>query len=501
MNAPEKIKKLEKLAALVDDPATEFVPDALEQAPAALAGDGVKLPEGLVFATQKEAGQARLVAQPGEGPFYYRNPAGKLECLPPLLTEQDRLAALADHHPLAQFIELDGVPRAPTWVVPGFIAAGVLVIAGTHGVGKTTCMLPLAMTVAGLHRPDDPLAPVEWRHVVYVTEDADQAQRILAGVLWHSGMGVGIEAVRERLHVVPAQRLAPEFVAKVAPLYRQRYTRTVNGVELLPLIVFDTKSATFHMEDENSNAEAATLMAVLKQDFGELPLWIIGHVPKADMSRSDAAAMSSRGAGAIDGDANQTAFLIRDGEERYLVLGKKRFDPEWPELHIRGDSKRVPVLNQWGRQEMVTLRWGVPTPPEMPREQAREQAQEQARQEAAAELRQAVLEAVALAWQTGNPLNREGVKAKLPKKRNEVSDCIECLIAEQWLHEVPVPAKQRTHPRRASFLVALTTPEHDAVTQAGEPIPVEKLTVPATWRKPISSVPEPEAENGAGGPV
>ncbi len=58
-------------------------------------------------------------------------------------------------HPLARYVDIGGTPTPPRWVIPGFIG---------HGVGKTTALLPLAMTAAGLHGDD--LMPRQWRHVV-----------------------------------------------------------------------------------------------------------------------------------------------------------------------------------------------------------------------------------------------------------------------------------------------------------------------------------------------
>ena len=98
-----------------------------------------------------------------------------------------------------------------------------------------------------------------------------------------------------------------------------------------------------------------------------------------------------------------------------------------------------------------------------------------------------------IAWQTGNPLNREGLKAKVSRKRQDVSNCIENLVSERWLIEVAIPAKERAHPRRSSYLVNLTTEEHEAVLR-GEPVPADKLAVPTSWRKEvIPSVPEESA--------
>jgi len=70
-------------------------------------------------------------------------------------------------HQLANFVDIEGRPKPPRWVIPGFIGHGVTVISGAHGVGKTTALLPLAMTAAGLH--GDELLPCQWRHVVYIT--------------------------------------------------------------------------------------------------------------------------------------------------------------------------------------------------------------------------------------------------------------------------------------------------------------------------------------------
>jgi len=250
-------------------------------------------------------------------------------------------------HPLARYVDFGDVPKPPRWVIPGFIADGVSVISGSPGVGKTTALLPLALTAAGLHGHDD-LIPRHWRHVVYATEDVDQARRIIAGIVGYGCLGIDIAAVRERLHLVEAVRLDPAFVATVGDTYREQFTRIVDGVEVLPLVVLDTKSAVIALENENDNSEASRMMACLKQGFARLPVWLVGHVAKANMGRSDVPSLSNRGAGATDADGNATLFLIQEGECRYLVLGKKRFEPKWPELEIIGNTASTAVLDEFG---------------------------------------------------------------------------------------------------------------------------------------------------------
>ena len=389
-------------------------------------------------------------------------------------------------HPLARYVDIDGTAKPPRWVVPGFIGHGVVSIAGAHGVGKTTALLPLALTAAGLHGDD--LMPRQWRHVVYVTEDAEQARRILAGITLHSNLNISLDLLRERVHIVEAVRLDPAFVATVGATYREQFTRTVEGVEVLPLVVFDTKSAVLALDNENDNAEASRMMAALKQGFDGLPVWLIGHVAKENLTRSDA--LTSRGASAIEGDANQTMFLIREGESRYLIQGKKRFEARWAELEIVSHTAQTTALDEFGNMETVLLRWGIAAPAQQSRKEAAEQAAERQRKEDEASLRQDIRDAVEVAWLAGNPLNREGIKAKSKRKHSEAITCLETLLSEQWLHEVFVPAKERLHPRKSAFFVNLSTAEHEAVL-SGAGLPEAKLVIPASWRKaPVSIMPD-----------
>jgi len=393
-------------------------------------------------------------------------------------------------HPLAKFVDIDGTAKPPRWVIPGFIGHGVTVIAGAHGVGKTTALLPLALTAAGLH--GDELLPRQWRHVVYVTEDVEQARRILAGLTLHSNLGVDLSVVRERVHIVEAIRLDPAFVATVGKTYREQFTRTVEGVEVLPLVVLDTKSAVLALDNENDNSEASSMMAALKQGFEGLPVWLIGHVAKPNLNRSEVSGLTSRGASAVEGDANQTMFLVREGESRFLVLGKRRFEPKWEELEITSYTAQAPALDEFGNVEAVVMRWGIAAPAQQSRKEAAEQAAEQQRKEDDASLRQDIRDAVEVAWVTGNPLNREGIKAKLNRKAQTVQATIENLLTERWLHEVFIPAKERLHPRKSSFFINLTTDEHEAVL-SGAGLPDDKLVVPESWKKPaVSIIPAPD---------
>lgn len=404
--------------------------------------------------------------------------------------------AAGDDHPLAAFVDFDTKPKAVRWIIPGVVEHGVVTISGARGVGKTTSILPLAMTAAGLHGTGDPLAPKHWRHVVYIVEHVEQAQRIVGGMVEHSNLGIRREDVMERLHIVEARRLDPAHVAQVGKLYRDRFSRVVDGVEVLPLVVLDTKAAVLELDNENDNSEASRAMAALKQGFAGLPTWIIGHIAKTQFGRSDIGLLSDRGASAFESDAIQNAYLVQEGEQRYLALGKKRFEPKWPELQVTSHMAEVTAYDEWGAPETTTLRWGILTPPDMSRQEARQEAQKVAEKERRGDMREAVLDAVQVAWQAGNPINKTGVKGKVEGfKKDDIGQEVEALLAEGWLHEVEVPSKQRINSNKARFLVKLDTPEHDDFMRSGI-VPATKLVIPQSWRKAeIPSDPEVEAEN------
>ena len=383
-------------------------------------------------------------------------------------------------HPLAKFVTVGEAPKPPRWVIPGFIGHGVVVIAGAHGVGKTTALLPLAMTAAGLH--GDALLPYEWRHVIYITEDVEQAQRIVSGITGCAELNMELKCVQERLHIVEAVRLDPDYVASVGKQYRERFTRNVDGVEVLPLVVLDTKSAVLVLNNENDNGEASSMMAALKQGFDGLPVWLIGHVAKANVNRKDVDGFSTRGASAVEADANQTIFLVREGEIRYLVVGKVRFEPKWHELAISSHTMHATAPDEFGNPENITIRWGIAAPGQQNRKQAAEQASAKQREKDAESLHRDIRDAVDVAWRSGNPLNRQGIKGMMKRNAATVVATMESLLSEGWLHEVEVPKKDRVQSRRSRYFISLTAEERDAVLK-GEGPPPKKLVVPASWSR------------------
>jgi hypothetical protein len=392
----------------------------------------------------------------------------------------DRLELVRQNHPLLKFVPLDGEPKAPEWIIPGFISEGVLSIAGMQGIGKSTSIFPLALIAAGLI--DGELSPGEcWRHVLYASEDVEQIKRIAAGLV-RAGL-VDPKLMDERIRLVQAVRTSSGELVVAGQLIAIELTRFVGSEPIKPLVVLDTKSACLDSEDENSNSETSRIVADLKQRFDGLPVWLVGHVSKANFGRSDIDGMSTRGASSLEGDVQQTMFMIREGDTRWLVAGKTRFEARYRELRIDSHLETMTVRNRFGQDEVLALRFGIPSVPDVPRADAAKAAKDEAKQRDHADLRQQVLVALRAAQARGDRLNASRLRETLGRKVSAVLQAITELVNERWITEVFVPSNIRTHPKRDTFLFALTTEQHDQVVLDGHPMPPESAEIPASWTK------------------
>jgi hypothetical protein len=256
------------------------------------------------------------------------------------------------------------------------------------------------------------------------------------------------------------------------------------------LVVVDTRAAVLASDDENSNSEASRIVNVLKQGFEHLPVWIVGHIAKQNVGRSDLASLSMRGGSAFEADANQCLYLIKEGDaidaSRYLVRGKTRFEARWPELAVQSYTSTTTAKDAWGEEETVTLRWAIASPGLRTRAQAKASAQDDARAKNDAEVRAEVLEAVAASWADKQPLNKTGVCSAIKRAKTTVVSAIDGLLASSHLYTVEIPEKVRLVRTRGAFLVHLNDEEREEFIKSGK-VPEAKLVVPPSWGKPANS--------------
>ena len=254
----------------------------------------------------------------------------------------------------SRFTDIPEKLTPPDWLVDGFLADKLTIIAGSPGVGKTSCIVPMALTVAGIASHLSDIQAKHHRNVIYLSEDIGQVHRILFGMIkhcvLHNGNKVTHSMISERFHSVHTARSTPEQLAMLALLCDQ-YAVYDKDVKLMPLVVLDTASATFALDSENDNAEVARYVATIKETFlrRDIPVWVIAHTPKA-LKRADVRDMSARGASAWEGDANAVAYIFEEEglKERFMSLGKHRYESVFNEVAIDSVVHHEMVVDKFG---------------------------------------------------------------------------------------------------------------------------------------------------------
>ncbi|MBK7519379.1 MAG: bifunctional DNA primase/polymerase [Gammaproteobacteria bacterium] len=300
--------------------------------------------------------------------FHHAREAGWVRAQPDAASLFGAVAGGDTQHPLLRFKSpISDNPTAPVFVVDGFICALLTVIAGMRGVGKTTLLLPLILVAAGICVPGCKVSARIRRKVIWVTEDIEQARRVVVSMR-RSGISDTPEQWGEMLKLVPAVRIDIEAIVEVADAYSRMTTLNTSPsggtYDAPPVVVFDTTNASIRVDNENDNAEIGKVVALLKERFTVkgIPVVLVGHTAKATY-RADAEDLVMRGAGAWEADANQTAyvFMEKDSPDRFLRIGKNRFDASETELRFISTMTEIVMQNVLGELESVRVRHAVPT--------------------------------------------------------------------------------------------------------------------------------------------
>lgn len=255
---------------------------------------------------------------------------------------------------------LDGsYPKATKFVLDGILSEGISVLASYPGGGKTTAMVSLVACVTGalVEGPfKTPPATIKPRKVIYFSEHPEQVELIIQAMVKENM--IDVQRLKERLHIAPAQRIKPEKISKLAEQYvDKKYLNTVTRnnvtIEATPWLIFDTTSAVIDLEDENSNSEWGKAISALKNSFvldKQIPITLVAHTAKNGKDSSDATKLTTRGGSALEGDATQIMFLVKDKQNnRYINIGdsKHRFTPKAHALEIDSSVVNVTAINEF----------------------------------------------------------------------------------------------------------------------------------------------------------
>ena len=252
--------------------------------------------------------------------------------------------------------DLNHLP-AIRYMLDGFFAHGLWIVAGQPGVGKTTALMSLMMIVTGQSIDGSEVSASTQRKVVLVTEDAEQVQRGLYGYVKHFKLDP--KTITDNIILIRAKRSTlPELLTLQHNIIKHTLP---DGTR--PWLILDTANATLEMENENDNSEVGAYMNGLKQTiYTELdtPISIITHLNK-QVSKTDSEAMA-RGASAWTGDATGTAVIFADdNNRRYMRLIKRRYEPTYDEIEFSTTTFTALATSKDGDMVETICRVMVPT--------------------------------------------------------------------------------------------------------------------------------------------
>jgi RecA-family ATPase len=262
----------------------------------------------------------------------------------------------ADARTTWQEFDLGDLELEPVdYLIDDFLARSLMVFVGKPGMGKSTAMIALAAIVAGFKLPDSPLtAPVVGRKIIYITEDTDQLKRNINAL--NRNFGFSKTEMKSAFIVLSARRVVAKELRQLRTFVERHTVTHECGVVLKPWVIFDTTSASFHLEDENSNAEVAAVLALLKAEFYEdmqCSVCMVAHSHK-HTTRKDFVA-DPRGAGAWAGDTTLTSGIFEEGDQRYIMLGKRRYSPRNSTVRVELRTQQGTTTDQYGRSQSVEL--------------------------------------------------------------------------------------------------------------------------------------------------
>ncbi len=406
--------------------------------------------------------------------------------------------AKADPNSIAgfQLLQIPSGMQATEFVLDGFLPTGVTVIAGEPGVGKTTNLVPMAASVAHLTPGEWGMHPKRRRHVLWLSEHAEQVFDTMEALLSLDG-SASRQEFSEWFHVASTQRSTPEELSALILLANERFSWTnERGAVVRPLIVWDTAAATIEVDDEKDNSTISKAIALAKQSLGGGALWVVAHTPKASKGAKSADMMSARGASAFEGDANTTAFLFKDPAGSYVLsLGKIRFSPEYTEMHFSSCRLTQTITDAFDGQKIdKTVVAGLPT-----RGSKEMRAQEQADLHRQAQM-DGVLQAAVEAARDGELCSQNNLRQRLavPMKNDFFGPIVNQMIAAGTLVRVAIPqdVKKRAqigHQKRDCILPAGVDPqavfERAIAVATGQPMPEMPASEPPAsavdWLKAV----------------
>jgi len=170
--------------------------------------------------------------------------------------------------------------------------------------------------------------------------------------------------IEKRFKLVPAARMKAEEITKLRPHLDDLWDNNdrVDGGNYCasPVLILDTTNATIDLDNISDNSEVSKAVSTLREGLNPINVILVGHIAKS--RRSDIKSISFVGAGAWEGDTQQNLYLVSEGDCRYLVLGKKRFETDVREYLLHSRCADMKGFNKLGEEKEMRCFYSVPEP-------------------------------------------------------------------------------------------------------------------------------------------
>lgn len=342
------------------------------------------------------------------------------------------------------FVTLNLSEHQPiSYLLKGLVEQGIALFNGASNAGKTTLMAELVSCVTHLCPEDHFLRVRGRRKVIYLTEDVGQIARIFRGKLFFGGLNASPEEVNEWIKVISTKKFThDELCALISAIAKTETVSAVSkrgAIELPPLCVIDTASATMMLEDENKNSEVSDYIASLKAAIEKsgVSIWIVAHTPKAS-GNLDVSDLTARGAGAWGANVQTVIGIEREktGNRTTLSLGKSRITTQFNELEFTTTVCDAFVEDEYGDPQTVSYVIGSLEQSTTAKRMARKDRERQEKTRVAQGERANELSDMIMAHVREFPYqNRETLRESVKGNNGERKAVIDKLIASGYLTE------------------------------------------------------------------
>lgn len=344
-------------------------------------------------------------------------------------------------HPWLQFQEPERDDMsAPEFVMDDVITAGMTVMAGSRGLGKSSLMGVMAAAITGHTHDDYPLKASVKRKVIYLTEDLPQLRRIIKAAREDGVITGSPESLSDMLKLVETKRLAPEMIIGAAEVVQSMTHPNVRVDGSIyhapPVLIIDTAAASLELDNSSDNNEVSRAIATIRQAFSSVNIILIGHIAKA--SRQEAKDPTFLGAQAFEADTQQTIYLVDDAGLKLMVMGKRRFEPVAEEFEIGGNTAEFTATDVLGREVKTRVWYSIPTPfaDGETRAEKKDEMSLEAKQRDAYELQARILKQV-----EGNPgIAKSAIESHIRGRAADIRQQTSVLLESNKIHIKTAPS-------------------------------------------------------------